>query len=394
MPTHNPIRCFEGNAKPHEPFWKWVNIDSPTPEMEIDGVISEYSWYDDDITPKLFKDQLYKNGKGGPVLMKLSSPGGDVIAAAKMRDIMTAYPGDITVQVNGMAASAAVMVAISGKTLQITDSSYMMIHDPAVVVFLAMLDIETLSSLHDSLQSIKDGIIPAYATKTGLSETRISNMMTKETWMSAREAVDLGFADSVITGGQGAKAQITNMAFVNMLKTYQNTPENIFTQQMESGMTSSMKNVIEACEACTNYCVECLHQCESCPNTADATHQATMATLKQCIEACTVCMHDCESGTASMAQLMASMQACMDLCVQCQADCRTCADACQYCNAACSLCADACQFCGSVCKSGMGTDGNSQPMNSSLKNQADIERAAQLKGLREKIQAIRSKEHE
>jgi ATP-dependent Clp protease protease subunit len=226
MPNHNPIRCFDGNAKPHEPFWTWKD-SAEMPEMEIDGVISEYSWYEDDITPKLFKDQLYKNGNGGPVLMKLSSPGGDVIAAAKIRDIMTAYPGDITVQVNGMAASAAVMVAISGKSLQITDASYMMIHDPAVVVFLAMLDIETLSSLHDSLQSIKDGIIPAYATKTGLSETRISNMMTKETWMSAREAVDLGFANEVITGGQSSKQQITNLAYVNCLNSFSNLPQGV-----------------------------------------------------------------------------------------------------------------------------------------------------------------------
>lgn len=224
--SHNPIRCFEGNAKPHEPFWKWTN-SAEMPEMEIDGVISEFSWFEDDITPKLFKDQLYANGNGGPVLMKLSSPGGDPIAAAKMRDIMTAYPGDITIQVSGMAASAAVMVAISGKTLQITDASYMMIHDPAVVILFAALDIETLSSLHDSLQSIKDGLILGYTAKSGLSETRISNMMTKETWMSAREAVDLGFADSVITGGQAAGKQITNIAYVNCLNSYDNLPQGV-----------------------------------------------------------------------------------------------------------------------------------------------------------------------
>lgn len=224
--NHKPIRCFEGNAKPHEPFWKWINAAEGGPaEMEIDGVISEYSWFDDDITPKKFKDDLYKYGKGGPITMKLSSPGGDVIAAAKMRDIMTAYTGEITVQVHGIAASAAVMVAISGTTLQVTDSSYLMIHDPAVVVFLAMLDIETLGQLRDSLKSIKDGIIPAYAAKTGLSDEKISKMMTKETWMSAREAVDYGFADSVITGGQAPKKErITNLAYINCLNSYDNLP--------------------------------------------------------------------------------------------------------------------------------------------------------------------------
>ena len=221
-----PIRCIDGDAKPYQPFWKWINLDSALPEMEIDGVISEYSWLDDDITPKQFKDDLYRNGKGGPVLMKLNSPGGDVIAASKMRAIMTEYPGDITVRISGMAASAAVMLAISGKQTQIADSAYMMIHDPAVVVFLAALDIETLGRLQDNLKSIKDGIIPAYAQKTGLSEERISNMMTRETWMSAREAVDYGFADQVIAGGQKAASQITNLAYVNLFK-FGNVPPEL-----------------------------------------------------------------------------------------------------------------------------------------------------------------------
>lgn len=226
MPNNNPIRCYEGSAKPHEPFWKWVNIDSDMPEMEIDGVISEYSWMDDDITPKKFKDDLYKYGKGGPIRLRLNSPGGDVIAAAKMRAIMTDYEGDITVQIDGIAASAAVMIAISGKTVEIMDSAYMMIHDPAVIVFLAMLDIETLKNLHDSLRAIKDGIIPAYAARTGLSEGVISNMMTRETWMDAREAVAQGFADRVLSGGQNApKSPIQNVAYVNFLQSFQNVPQ-------------------------------------------------------------------------------------------------------------------------------------------------------------------------
>jgi len=224
MPN-NPIRCFDGNAQPHEPFWRWVNVDSPQPELEIDGVISQYSWFEDDITPKLFKDQLYANGRGGPVLMRLNSPGGDVIAAAKMRAIMTEYPGDITVRVESMAASAAVIVAISAKKVQVADAAYMMIHDPSVVVFLAQLDIETLGKLRDDLKSIKDGIIPAYAAKTGLGEERISRMMTNETWMSAKEAVSYGFADEIWTGGQQApRSPITNLAYVNVLQSYGNVP--------------------------------------------------------------------------------------------------------------------------------------------------------------------------
>jgi ATP-dependent Clp protease protease subunit len=209
-----------------------VNIESEQPEMEVDGVLSQFSWLEDEITPKMFKDDLYKYGRGGPVLMKLNSPGGDVIAAARMRDIMREYPGEITVQVSGVAASAAVIVAISGRKVQISDTSYMMIHDPMVVVLMGMLSIETLERLRDNLKSIKDGIIPAYAQKTGLSEGVIANMMTRETWMSAREAVENGFADEIIESGQKTKSP-TNVAYVNVLHNYGNVPEALLNLTRE-----------------------------------------------------------------------------------------------------------------------------------------------------------------
>jgi ATP-dependent Clp protease protease subunit len=225
---HNPIKCFDGNAQPYEPFWRFVDAaqsESGQAEMELYGFISQYSWFEDEISPKKFKQDLYKFGKGGPVLVKIDSPGGDVIAASTMRTIMADYPGEITTRVDGMAASAAVIIAIAGKTVKIMDSAYMMIHDPAVVAFLAVLDIETLGRLRDALQSIKDGIIPAYAAKTGLTEGVISNMMTNETWMSAREAKDYGFADEILTGGQNNQKQgFTNVAYINVLQSYENVP--------------------------------------------------------------------------------------------------------------------------------------------------------------------------
>ena len=224
-PIHNPIRCFDGNAQPHEPFWTFINqadSESGLTELELSGVISEFSWMGDEITPQLFKDQLYAVGKGGPVLLKVNSPGGDVVAASRMRAILTDYPGPVTARVDGMAASAAVAVVMAASRVKMMDSAYMMIHDPSVVVVLAMLDIETLTSLRDELKSIKDGLVPIFAERTGLAEDKLARMMTNETWMSAREAVELGFADEVITAGQ--KKTVADKAFVNCLNTFAHVP--------------------------------------------------------------------------------------------------------------------------------------------------------------------------
>ncbi len=232
---NKPIRCFDGNAKPHEAFWRMRNAAETggDPEMEFYGVISEYAWMGDEITPKLFKDDLYKLGNGGPITVRIDSPGGDVIAASVIRSIMTDYPGKITTRIDGMAASAAVIIAMAGQRVRIMDTAYMMIHDPAVVVFMAMLDIATLDQLHTQLKSIKTGIVDTYAGKTGLSAERISRMMAEETWMSAREAVNYGFANEIIDGGQKAKPAnvMTNLAFVNTLKTYVNVPQSLLSSE-------------------------------------------------------------------------------------------------------------------------------------------------------------------
>lgn len=227
MTSHyKAIRCFDGAAKPHEPFWHFVNeieSESGQVEIELNGVLSEYSWFEDDITPKMFKDELYRIGKGGPVLLRINSPGGDVIAASQMRAILTDYPGLVTARVDGIAASAAVIVTIAASRVKMMDSAIMMIHDPMVMVLMAALDIETLGKLRDDLKSIKDSIVPAYVSRTGLTEEKVSRMMTNETWMSAREAVDFGFADEIIPGGQ-KKPAVQNVAFINCLSNYAHVP--------------------------------------------------------------------------------------------------------------------------------------------------------------------------
>jgi len=230
--TNQPIRCFDGNAQPFEPFWTVRNAveTGGEPEIEFYGYISEYSWLGDEVTPAKFKKDLYDLGAGKPITVRINSGGGDVIAASVIRAIMTDYPGDITVKIDGMAASAAVIVAMAGKTVKILDSAYMMIHDPAFAVFLAYLDIDTLDSMIKELKATKDGIVATYSSKTGLNPDRISRMMADTTWMSAQEAVALKFADQVIEGGQSAPA---NRAILNCLKNYVHVPAALLAAQPE-----------------------------------------------------------------------------------------------------------------------------------------------------------------
>jgi len=224
---NNPIRCFEGNSKPHEPFWTFRNAESPEPELELYGYISEYSWFDDDITPAMFKADLYEKGQGKPIKIKINSYGGDMIAASLMHSMIRDYPGKVKVVIDGVAASAATIVAVAGDEVEIRNQGYFMIHDPSIVFFLAQINLEEMSRLTDSLQAAKDGILNAYERKTGLSRTRLSKLMSEETWMDANRAVDLGFVDRIIDDTEKKLYIPEDAAMINGIYRFSNVPPEI-----------------------------------------------------------------------------------------------------------------------------------------------------------------------
>lgn len=225
MKKREPIRCFEGNSKPYEPFWKIKDaVDGEEPEIELDGYISEYSWFEDDITPAMFKDALNEAGGGGPITIRINSYGGDVIAAARMHTIIRDYPGKVTVKIDGVAASAATVVAVAGDVVRMQETGYFMIHDPAFVFFLAQINLEDMMRMTEALKTFKEGIMNAYETKTKLPRTELSTLMTEETWMDAQKALDLGFIDEMIRGNESVFSLPENVAAVNALQNFRNVP--------------------------------------------------------------------------------------------------------------------------------------------------------------------------
>lgn len=185
-------------------FWNWLTPEASGPNsdggervLRINGVIAEESWLDDEITPAVFASEL--NAGSGPVTIWLNSPGGDVVAAARIYNMLLDYPGKVTVNIDGIAASAASVIAMAASTVAMSPVSMLMIHNPAT---LAMGDKTELSRALDMLESVKDSIINAYQLKTGLSRAKLSKLMDAETWMDATAAIDLGFANEILTSKQ------------------------------------------------------------------------------------------------------------------------------------------------------------------------------------------------
>lgn len=142
----------------------------------------------------MFKDELFSGS--GPITVWINSPGGDCIAASQIYTMLMDYKGDVTVKIDGVAASAASVVAMAGTKVLIAPTALMMIHNPATMAFGDHADMEKAI---DMLSEVKESIINAYELKTGLSRVQLSHMMDDTTWMNAMRAVELGFADGILT---------------------------------------------------------------------------------------------------------------------------------------------------------------------------------------------------
>ena len=179
-------------------FWNWIkNEDESVPDMErtlfLNGMISDETWYGDEVTPQLFKDEL--NAGNGNITVWINSPGGDVFATAQIYNMLRDYKGSVTVKIDGIAASAASVIAMAGDTVCVSPVAMMMIHNPAT---MAMGETRDMQKAIAMLNEVKESILNAYEFKTGLTRARLSHMMDDETWFNAKKAVELGFADKIL----------------------------------------------------------------------------------------------------------------------------------------------------------------------------------------------------
>jgi ATP-dependent Clp protease protease subunit len=175
-------------------FWNWVpGEETGVRTLYLDGVIAEESWFDDDVTPKDFKAEL-TSGEGDIVIW-LNSPGGDCIAASQIYAMLMDYKGEVTVKIDGIAASAASVIAMAGTTVLMAPTALMMVHNPLTV---AIGDSEEMQKAIAMLSEFKESIINAYEIKTGQSRAKLSHLMDAETWLNAKKAIELGFADGIL----------------------------------------------------------------------------------------------------------------------------------------------------------------------------------------------------
>ena len=176
-------------------FWQFRAATDPgVGELLLYGEISDVTWWGDEVTPKQFWDELQALGDIKELRVYINSPGGDVFAGQAILSMLNRHPAMVTVYIDGLAASAASLVAMAGDKIIMPRNAMMMIHNPWTI---AWGDSNTFRQVADELDKIRESMIPVYETRTGLPRDEIIKMLDAETWMTADEAVELGFADEI-----------------------------------------------------------------------------------------------------------------------------------------------------------------------------------------------------
>jgi len=152
------------------------------------------NFWGDGISANQFKDDLKSLGQVDLIRVRVNSPGGVMFDGIAMYNLLKSHPARIEVDIDGMALSAASVIAMAGDEIRIASNAMMMIHNPQGAAYG---DSSALRDTADLMDQAKVGLVNTYVQRTNIDASSIETMMDAETWFTAAEAVESGFADSV-----------------------------------------------------------------------------------------------------------------------------------------------------------------------------------------------------
>lgn len=219
-------------------FYRFVKNEAGDSELYLEGVIAQDSWWDDEVSPKQFREQL--DAHPGNITVRINSPGGDAFAGVQIYNMLKDREGDVNILVDGLAASAASVVAMAGDKITMNTGSMMMIHKAST---MAWGNEEEIKEVIEMLQKVDDNLVSIYVARTSKSEEEVKELLEGQgTWMTAEEAVEYGFADEAKAGKSSLSDAIQNV--LGFTKQVQNA-----TMQPVASIQAKLKNEAEQEEA-------------------------------------------------------------------------------------------------------------------------------------------------
>ena len=204
-------------------FWSFKALDEKTGELSLYGEISNISWWGDEVTPQQFKDDLNALGDIDTLNVYINSPGGDVFAGQAIFSILKRHKASVNVFIDGLAASIASVIAMAGDTIVIPRNAMMMVHNPWTV---AVGNAAELRESADRLDKVGESVIEAYLSKATLDKKKLVELLDAETWLSAEDCLEYGFADEI-----EETKQVAACMDKDILDRYKNTPKDLLVNE-------------------------------------------------------------------------------------------------------------------------------------------------------------------
>jgi len=183
------------SKKNKQPYYSMRAQSADAAVIYIFGDIEDWKWVDEDVTPTSFLADLAALGDVSDIDLQINTRGGSVFAGIAIYNVLRSHKAKVTVTVAGLAASIGSVIAMAGDTIIMPGNAVMMIHDPSTYAGGNPADLRKVA---DILDGIKQTLVNTYHDKTGLDHETIKQMMADETWMTASQALELGFADKMI----------------------------------------------------------------------------------------------------------------------------------------------------------------------------------------------------
>ena len=199
--------------------YRVVNRGKDGAEIYLYGAIGA-DRYGDGVTATQFATDLKALGNVNKISLRINSEGGSVFEGKAMYSLLSAHPANVTVHIDGLAASAASFIAMAGNSIEIAESGFVMIHN---AYMLAMGDAREMRRSADMLETVNNTILDVYAARTKMDRAAIAKMMDDETWMTGAEAVKNGFADKMVANLQVAASVSHPDRFKNIPKALKNS---------------------------------------------------------------------------------------------------------------------------------------------------------------------------
>lgn len=194
-----------------KPFWNLKKTGNSA-ELVIYGEISDMVFWGDEVVPKDIDNELKAMGDVSEIIVRINSPGGNVFAGVAIHSMLVRHKATKTVYIDGIAASIASIIAMAGDKIIMANGTMMMIHNPMNIVWGNANEFRAMA---DRLDSVRDALLSIYTARTGMSDDEVIALLDAETWMSADEAVNHGFATEIEKGAKIAACMRDKTAIIN-----------------------------------------------------------------------------------------------------------------------------------------------------------------------------------